>query len=315
LPTLLAYRRAIAAELGPLPVHTTSTAASDLVSFTCASLVSANVSGAQFHSAWVYLNASTGANLAAQRAVLKQGGYDPDAGSVTVARAFSTIVTASMGLEIHTVLPALTDEMGVRGIREILNEDVLPSMPPLDLIPVTGVTAQAAYDVTTTYSWLTDKSQILGIYFQETGDEYPKPTGNTWDWLYDASDPRLLLPGEPFTTGETFYLKVHRPAQTWIQQVGGSWTADTDGLQYDNDAALPLLAIVKAQALSVCYRMLGSRQGPDKYISYMREREAFWTAKAYALRWWDDQKGDEETGPQIRMVSYGRPYGASRSYG
>lgn len=315
MPSLLAYRRAIAAELGPLPLHTTSTAASDLVSFTCASLVSANVSGAQFHSAWVYLNASTGANVATQRAILKQGGYDPDAGSITVARSFSTSVTSGIGLEIHTVLPALTDEMGNRGIREILNEDVLPSMPPIDLLPVSGVTSQAAYDVTTTYPWLTDKGQILGIYFQDTGDEYPVRTGYAWDWLYDADSPRLILPGEPFLTGQTFYIKAHRPAQTWIQQVGGSWTADTDGLQYDNDAALPLLNVVKAQALSVCYRMLGSRQGPDKYISYMRERESFWTAKAYALRWWDDQKGNEETMPKLRMVWPGRPYGSSRGYG
>jgi hypothetical protein len=314
LASLLVYRRDVQTELGPFVVNTTTTAAADLVSFTCASLVTANASsGNPFRGGWAYLNAATGANLAAQRSVLNDGGYSSDNGSVTVARGYSTIVTAGMGFEISTRLPAVTDELGTIGVREIVN-DVMLSMPPIDLLPISGVTALSAYDVTTTHSWLTDKSQILGIYFQAQGDDYPKATGHAWDWLYDASAPRLLLPGKPFTTGETFYIKAHRPAQTWIK-TGGVWGADTDGLQNDSDEALPLRAVVKAQVLSTAYRLLGARQGPDEYAAYYREREGFWTTKAYALRWWDAQQSDEESGPRIRMVSFGSHYGARRSYG
>jgi hypothetical protein len=312
VPSLLTYRRSIAVELGPFVATTTTTGASDLVSFTCASLVNANACGAQFQSCWAYSNATSGALLAAQRQVLNQGGYDPDAGSVTVARAFSTSVTSGMGFEILSKLPAITDDLGTIGIREIVN-DTLLTMPPIDMLPMTGVTAKQAYDVTTTYSWLTDKAQILGIYVQNSGDDYPKQTGYSWDWLYDANAPRLLLPNAPFVTGDTFYIKAHRPAQSWIQ-TAGTWGEDSDGLQNDTDAALPLLQVVRAQALSTCYRMLGSRQGPDEYRSFYREREGFWSTKAYALRWWMDQRGDEDNEPRVKMVFYSKPYGSSKAY-
>lgn len=298
--SLLTYRRDFQAQLGRFVVNTTSTAASDLVSFTCASLVSSNASSSTFQGAWAYLNASTGANLAGQRQIATTSGYDADNGAFTVARAFSTSVASGVGFEISTRLPAITDDLGMIGAREIIN-DVLLTIPPIDLLPVTGVTNQSAYDVTTTYPWLLDKWSILGIYFQDTGDDYPKPTGMAWDWLYDADSPKLLLPSEPFTTGQTFYLKAHRPAQTWVK-TSGTWAADTDGLNNDSDEALPLRQVVRAMALSVAYRMLGNADGPGEYIAFYREREAFWTTKAGALKWWQDQRAYEDVTPRFTMV-------------
>ena len=312
--SLLQYRRAIAAELGRFVVNTTTTTASDAVSFTCASLASANANSSQFQNCWVYLNATTGANLAACRQIANEAGYDPDNGSFTVARAFATVVAESIGFEISTRLPAVTDDLGQIGIREIVN-DTLGTMPPIDLLPVSGASQSSAYDLTVTYPWLTEKSQILGIYFQDTTDDYPLPTFHQWDWQYDANAPRLLLPSEPFQTGETFYVKARRPASTWIK-TDGTWAADTNGLQNDADEALPLLAVVRAQALSTAYRLLGAANGPGEYVDYYREREQFWTTRAYALRWWSDQKGGEDTVPRFRMVTrYGSGgYGRSRGY-
>lgn len=315
MASLLVVRRDAQVGLGGrFVVNTTTTAASDLVSFTCSNLISANATGGNhFQRSWAYLNATTGVNLAAQRDILSPGGYDADNGSFTVARAYSTIVAATMGFEVSTRMPAITSELGFLGIREIAN-DVLLSIPPIDMLPVSGVTAQSAYDVTTTYPWLVDKSQILGIYFQGTGDDYPMPTGHAWDWLYDASDPRLLLPGEPFRTGETFYIKAYRPAQTWVK-TNGVWQADTDGLQNDTDEATPLRAVMRAEILWRAFQYLGSQDGPDEYQPYYLERESFWTRKAMALRWWDQQRTDEVTTPRLRMVGYGRAYGSPRSYG
>lgn len=310
---LLTYRRDIQSELGPFVVNTTTTAASDLLSFTCASLVSSNASSSHFQGGWAYLNATTGANLAACRKIASVAGFDPDAGACTVSRAFATTVTADMGFEISLKVPAITDDFGVKGVREYLNETML-AQPPIDLLPVSGVTAQSAYDVTTTYPWLVRSDQILGIYFQNTNDEIPLPTAYTWEWVYDVDTPKLFIPAEPFTTGQTFHLKVRRPAQTWIQQTGGTWMADTDGLQYDTDEALPLRPIVKAQTLTSIYRWLGAQDGPAEYRDFYREREAFWAKKAYALQWWDAEKADEDTTPRIRMISYGPWYGASRGY-
>lgn len=312
--SLLVFRRDAQVGLGGrFVVNTTTTAASDLVSFTCSALVSANATGGNlFQHSWGYLNATTGANLAAQRAILSPGGYDADNGSFTVARSYTTTVTSGIGFEVSTKLPAVTDELGTLGIREIIN-DVMLSMPPLDLLPVSGATSQSAYDVTTTYPWLTDKSQILGIYFQASGDDYPRETGYSWDWLYDADAPRLLLPGEPFNTGETFYLKAYRPAQTWIK-TGGTWAADTDGLQNDTDEALPLRSVMRAEVLMRAFQYLGSQQGPDEYVNYYLERERHWTAKAYALRWFDRQETDETSLPRLRMAHFSTPYGRRRAY-
>jgi hypothetical protein len=60
-------------------------------------------------------------------------------------------------------------------------------------------------------------------------------------------NPEWPLPGEPFLTGETFFIKVRRPADTWIKS-GGVWGASTVGLSLDTDEALPLLSVVRAQA-------------------------------------------------------------------
>lgn len=310
---LLTFRRDIQSELGLFVVNTTTTAASDLVSFTCASLVSANASDSYFKGCWTYLNATTGANLAAQRKVAASAGFDPDNGSVTHARAFATSVTSDMGFEISFKIPAITDELGVKGAREWVNDTML-SMPPIDLLPVSGVTSQEAYPISTTYTFLTEKSQILGIYFQDDQDEVPKPTAVSWEWVEDVDTPKLLLPGEPFRTGETFYIKAYRPALTWIQQTGGTWTTDTDGLQYDTDAALPLRQVVKAQTLSNIYRWLIGQPGPAEYRNLYREREQFWSLKAAAMRWWDAPRVSEVSEPKTRMVMFGSAYGSSRSY-
>ena len=316
MPSLLTYRRAIQTELGPFVVATTTTAASDLVSFTCATLVNSNAAESQFKGQWAYISGlSTGANLSAGRQIASSAGYDPDAGCMTVARAFSTSVTSGVVVEISSRLPAVTDDLGQIGVREVVN-DVLKTMPPIDLLPVTGVTSQASYDLTTTYSWLTDKSMILGIYFQEAGEDYPRQTGFSWDFMYDANAPRLILPSEPFLTGDTFYIKARRPGNTWVK-TGGVWAADTDGLQDDADEALPLLSVVRAQALSVCYRHLGSKDGPAEYSAYYREREQYWTTRAYALRWWDRQDAAEDRTPRVRMmmpVGSRGLYGSSRGY-
>lgn len=310
--TLLVFRRDIQSEMGLFVVNTTSTAASDLVSFTCASLVSANASDSQFKGGWAYLNASTGANLAAQRKIAASSGFDPDNGSVTVARAFSTIVATSVGFEISLKVPSITDEMGVKGVREYLN-DTLLAIPPIDLLPVTAVTAQTAYDVTTTYPWLTRRDQILGIYFQNTTDEIPMPTSVRWDWSYDVDTPKLVLPSEPYITGETFYIKARRPALTWTY-TSGTWGADTDGLQNDTDEALPLRSVVKAQTLTSIYRWLGAQDGPGEYRDYYRERENFWSTKAYVLRWWLDETDPGEYTPKVRMTYFNAPYNSGRSY-
>lgn len=309
--SLLTYRRDAQSRLGRFVVNTTTTAAADLVSFTSSALVSANASGSNFQGGWAYLTASTGANLAGQRMISTTSGYDPDNGAFTVARAFATSVTSGVGFEISTRLPAITDELGTIGVREIVN-DVMLGLPPIDLLPVSGVTALSAYDLTVLYPWLTEKSLILGIYYQDTGDDYPKPTGLSWDWLYDADAPKLLIPSERFTTGQTFYVKAHRPAQTWIQ-TAGTWAADTDGLQNDTDQALPLRQVVRAMTLTTAYQMLGAADGPGEYRNFYREREAFWTAKAYALKWWEDQQGDEDTTPRFTMIG-GTGYGRSRGY-
>ena len=51
MTALLTYRRDIQVELGPFAVHTTTTAAADLVSFTCSTLVSSNANSAQWKGA------------------------------------------------------------------------------------------------------------------------------------------------------------------------------------------------------------------------------------------------------------------------
>jgi hypothetical protein len=308
VPTALQYDLAVQTELGRVVQQTTTTAASDSVSLVCSSLANSNADATQYRGWWSYITG--GLNLGAQREVANSGGYDPSTGGVTVSRAFSTAVATTTGFLLLSTMPITRDERGKIGTRNVVN-DVLATIPPIDLLPVTAVTAQSKYSLVSSYSWLTDASQILGIYFQATGDEYPKPYATSWAFVYDADAPYLILPAEPFVTGETFYIKARRPAQSWIKS-GGVWQADTDGLSADSDEALPLVPVVKAMALAACYRHLGSGPGPDNYAAYYLEREAFWSRKAAYLRWWDRQQADEDVRPHVRMI--GSSWGRRGSY-
>lgn len=306
--SLLQMRRAVATELGPFAVLTTTTAASTGTAIVCSTLADSDQDTSRFNRAWVYI---TSGALAAQQRRVRDGGYDRDTGQLSLTAAFSTNVQTSVGFEVLTVLPAIRTDENI-GLREIINT-VLESHPPIDLLPMTGVTGLSAYDVTAVYPWLTEKSQVLGIYYQDTGEDYPHEAYVSWDWLYDASAARLILPGEPYTTGETFYIKARRPAHTWIES-SGVWGADTDGLNADADRALPLLPLVKAQTLAECYRHLGAKVGPDEYQAYYRERESFWSKKAFALRWFDDQKADEDVIPRPKMRWRTAGWGGRRGY-
>lgn len=308
--SLLTLRRACAVELGPHIVGTTSSVATDTSSFVASTLINSNVNVSRFVGCWAYF--LTAPHDGVQRETLRDSGYDPSTGWVGLSRSLSTICSSAVGFEVLSVVPAITDDMGTVGIREGLN-DTLLSIPPIDLLPVTGVTNQSSYDVTTTYPWLTQQSQILGIYFQNTGDDYPRPYRTQVDWLPDADAPRLLLPGRPFSTGQTFYVKARRPAQSWIK-TSGVWAADTDGLNNDSDEALPLLTLVRAQTLATIYRRLGARPGPDEYASYYKERESFWTQKAAVLRWWDKEDAEEDRAPKVQFVMSSPAYGFGRSY-
>ena len=73
-------------------------------------------------------------------------------------------------------------------------------------------------------------------------------------------------------------------------------------------------SIMRAEVLWRAFQYLGSQQGPDEYVRYYREREAFWVTKAYALRWWDQQQTAEESEPKVKMVFFGPRLHSSRSY-
>lgn len=311
MPSWKVYRRAIWPELGRHAILTTtssgSTAATTLV---CSGLINPNEEATRFEGMWVL--GTQAPILGQQRAVLNSSGFAPTSGQVTVVSAFSTMVTSGVEFEVGSVMPAISTDENTSLLK--ITNDVLASQPPIDLLPITGVTTQVAYDLTTAYPWLTERSQIIGIYHQPTGLLRPVPWGGGWDWRYDADAPRLDIIGASFNTGDTFYLQVHRPASTWIK-TAGVWGADTDGLNNDSDEALPLLNLVKASVLAECYRILGSRKGPDAYVQYYIDREKAWLKEAALLRWWDDQKTVEERRPTFSMVFSSAPLGTSRGYG
>lgn len=303
-------RRAVWPELGPHLIQTTtssgSTAATTLV---CSALINANSEPTRFEGRW--LLGCTAPILGQQREVRSGSGFALSTGTITVARAFSTQVPTSIEFEVGSVMPAVADDEQTALLK--VTNDVLATAPPIDLVPITGVTSQVAYDLTTLYPWLTERSQIIGVYHQPTGALRPTVWGGDWDWRYDADSPRLDIISGAFNTGETFYLQVHRPAQSWIK-TNGVWGSDTDGLNSDDDAALGLLPQVKAAVLAECYRLLGSRPGPDAYRQFYSEREAAWLKEAALLRWWDRQESAEARRPTFRMAYSSPPLGYSGGY-
>lgn len=279
MPTLSQYTHALATDTdmgGYLPLTASSTSA-DGLSVVCSSLITSTTGLNQRYGGQWLFGIAGGSNeaLSGIQREISPTGYDATTGKLTVIRAFGSTPQTGHKWELYPRLPAIQDDKGKKGLREIINE-ALSFMVCEDEISIAGVTSQTKYQIDlTTYPWLRERNRLQAI-------RMPRPNTNDliledptyWDLLPDGEKLYLQIRSGTFQTGETFFLKVQRPANSRLAS-GGVWTDQSSleaGLSAQTDEAIPSINDVVAVARAIAFDYL-SAKGPD-------DQAAWWAKKA-----------------------------------
>lgn len=242
-------RRILAHRLGGFELISQPTASPANDQVRVESLIQESDDPNAYDGTWIYV--AQGQYQGVQRRV-KAGGYDRNAGTITVVSPFGTNpLEANTVVEVHTRLPAIRQNR-LPGLRDIIN-DALSGMWTIQRIPFVG-------DGTEFFlmgqEWLTHQSQIVDVYAPSSTGYRPYQVGAGYSFSYNAESPRLE--GSALSASESGWeMEVVRPANTWIKH-GGAWADSASGLQDDEDecllppqAVIPVALWYAYEALSV----------------------------------------------------------------
>lgn len=271
---------------------------------------------------WLYFVDGT---LIGQERAIAEAGLAVAGGDISVGNAYSTTTPSGATFEVHLRYP-VTDGPGgtpwVTGTRSMLN-DSLSLLWFEDYLSVSGVSNQARYLLPiSTYDWLADQPNLRIMDVVGPAD----PTSNVrrsspYSWRVEADDeaPALIFTSGGYNTGDTFYLKVARPANSRIQ-VGGIWTDVSDaapnngvvGLYADTDRCHALATHVQAMAITESMNRLGMRQ-PAMDKAVWEDRRRYWRSVAAGIKQRRLPRPDhQDFRPTI--IGSGRRRGLGRGY-
>jgi hypothetical protein len=258
LPTLLAYRQAVAYALDDLSAHIV-TATGTTTTVICTSLVNATTgaSGRRLDGQWLYFQ--TGANAGSGRRV-QGAGHVASTGTTTYTPPTTAASGAGDIIELTALFPIGAEAPNVTNYRRLVNA-ALRKILLHDRISLAATTVQS-YSLATWAAWLDRPERLLRVL--ETGPTAGVPEDASW------RQPRLVLDGEspalelatPFAaaTGGGLTLSVARPADTWIKPSGGAWGESAVGLAVDADEAQPSVEDVMTATLVEAYQVLATRE-------------------------------------------------------
>lgn len=255
---------------------------------------------------WLYW--SGGALLGEQRPI-RRSGLDTSTGTITVATDFAATTPTGAEFEVHTRYPVKRDDgsLLVAGYQELIN-DALARLWVQDDLAVSGVAGQTRYllDVST-YPFLAETERILDVMDPLGTDNVKRSTQQGWSVNDDPEAPELIVSGG-FATGETFYLRVARPAWTRIK-ISGTWTEVSAaspnggqlGVSADSDEFQARLRDVTALAIAESMNHLGMAQ-PAYQSDVWEERRRYWAAVAAQCKF---RRLPRKPKPQVRAVYVG----------
>lgn len=237
--TLELYRRRLLRKIGRFALLTTTSTPLTTVTpdwlrqVLCAGIADDGKPMSRFNGFWLYV--CDGAQAGEVRRVL-DGQYHGGLGSLLLDRPFSAALASGTTIELSDTLPAV-QHGEIDGAREVINE-ALETLPVIDVVSVSAVTNQREYSLV--YPWPVKVAPHvyapLGAsdVLAETSLRMLSP--GTVGFRQDADQSYVVLP-HAYNTGQTFYLGLLRPADTWIS-VSGSWASSSVGLVNDSDRAL-----------------------------------------------------------------------------
>jgi hypothetical protein len=284
--SLSTYRRRLAEEIGVHMVGTTTTPASGLEAerYVVSLDVRSDTAPPGFFDG-LYLYVTTGAQAGVQRRLVG-GGFEGPAGALVVDYPFDAALASGVTFEL-SALPAVT-YLGLRGMNVLLNR-ALEELPLVDKLPIAAVTAQREYSLAS-YDW--PIKAIRDVYeprLVATDPLVRAPRG--WRLVLDGEAPTLVL-DTSYTTGDTFYIEVTRPASTRIR-ASGAWGDTSSGLSADTDEALYDAKTVVNMALGPAKRTLAlSLPASDPARGPMLAEAEVAAQRAIVARFYNGFRGD-----------------------
>lgn len=247
--------------------------------------------GDALDAGWVYWPAGT---LIGQQRPIRRGGLDIATGTITVGTAFTASTPDASEFEIHLRYP-ITRSAGSRlipGYREAIN-DAIRRLWFRDDLAVSAVTGQVRYLLdTATYPWLADEPgrRVLDVMAPLESDSVKRPSSCRWRIDDEAEAPALIFESGGYNTGQTFYLRVARPANTrikisstWTDVTAASLNAGVFGLAADTDETHALPDHVLALAITESMNHLAMAQ-PSLEASIWEARRNYWASIAAACK-------------------------------
>lgn len=214
MPTALEYIHAIAEELGEFAegvtssVGTTSTLVFD-------DYVNSNMQATGLAEYGVLIEDGA---CAGEVGWVTKAGLARATGTITTADTFSSAIASGVTFSLYGRLPAARKGLQP-GLLQIVNR-VLRRTPVESTISIPGVTDQQHYTMDLSlYPWASDDTRIIDVQYPVTdAADIPRAMPRSmWDWVSDGETRRLRFHGAPFRTGETFTIKVYRPANSRLR--------------------------------------------------------------------------------------------------
>lgn len=215
--TALETLKLVAAEIGEFGEYvTTSSGAAPTASvastLVCTTLVNSNLASTELEDTAVLIEDG---NTAGEMRFVRRSGLTRTTGTLTMADNFTNQILTSVAFSTWSRLAPLP-RLGERSLMACLN-DGSRALSVRDIIAFTGVTNQLHYTVdTTTYPWWTEEWRVIAVeYPTTTSDEIPRDLPRSaWSWVGDGETKKLRFRIAPAQTGQTFNVRVYRPANS-----------------------------------------------------------------------------------------------------
>jgi hypothetical protein len=294
--SLTSIRRALAWRVGPFAVVTTTTAPTgpdalrSVISTTLRDPVGAP---GKFDNRYAYI--TTGAN-AGQSSRVFPGGFDGPSGTVMLSQPFLAELPVGSSVELLGPLPAVSDG-DLFGLNDAIRLALFQLTIMIDM-DLTAVAQQIRYP-TTSFPWTLRREDIVGVYRPlasgyTAAQSYPQMLNpGSWDFEYDGEAPYLVIP-QGFTAGETFFVRVKRPAATWVR-TAGTWGGSTTGPVNETDEVAYDAEMIAAVALPICLERLIEHHrgmGEPAMIAHYEQRLAETQLGAAMTRWFRGYRGN-----------------------
>lgn len=214
MPSAVTYIHETGQGLGEYSGTLTTTSTGSTSTLVCSALIDSSQENTALDGAAVLIESGP---CIGQQMIVTAGGFDQATGTITVGGTFAAIIGTGVTFSLYMRLPARRTFMKP-GLLEMMNS-TLQRLWIEDDIAIAGVANQQRYPVDrATYPWFTDRKRIVDILRPVTNaTDVPQRWSGYWDWDQDAEFLYLDFKGAPWSSTDTFKVRVHRPANSRLK--------------------------------------------------------------------------------------------------